>query len=292
MGMVGRELLRWRGSHHLECQYQFTRQLDFTRSAQVGGLPSAGLSTTMNDLPQDNIDKLHAREEQLRFESMAIISAVENLRDHWGLVHDAMNAIYAFSHDHHHGSDDELTLQFLGIRLFNAAAASIKLALSGYYQKAFVHLRDILETYFLIDYLRSNPAQIAIWKNADNRTLKREFGPARIREALDKRDGYTSQQRKSFYDLVSQYASHATYRGFHLTTRDGLGQIGPFIDKDKLQAWLEEMAKRFGHAAICLLADFEGRDDKLEVTRAHYLDVMNAWGRKYYSPTFPSSPRT
>jgi hypothetical protein len=127
------------------------------------------------------------------------------------------------------GGDDELTMQFLGIRLFNAAAASVKLALSGYYQKAFVHLRDILETYFLVDYLRSNPAQIAAWKNADNRTLRRDFSPMRIREALDKRDGYATQGRKKFYELVSQYASHATYRGFQLTAQRKLGQIGPSL---------------------------------------------------------------
>jgi len=53
-----------------------------------------------------------------------------------------MNAIWAFTHDHLHGSENELTLQYLGIRLFNAAGASIKLALSGYYQKAFGTRRD------------------------------------------------------------------------------------------------------------------------------------------------------
>jgi hypothetical protein len=210
--------------------------------------------------PTDNIGRLHAHEEQLRVESLALIAKRDGLSDHWQLVQEAMNVIYAFSHDHEHGSDDELTMQFLGIRLFNAAAASVKLALSGYYQKAFVHLRDILETYFLVDCLRSNPEQIAVWKNADNRTLKRDFSPMRIREALDKRDGYATQGRKKFYDLVSQYASHATYRGFQLTAQRGFGQIGPFIDESKLQAWLEEMAKRFGHAAVCLLSDFEGQD--------------------------------
>jgi hypothetical protein len=43
-----------------------------------------------------------------------------------------------------------------------------------------------------------------------------------------------------------------------MTAQAGLGQIGPFIDEAKLQAWLEEMAKRFGRAAIYLLSDFEG----------------------------------
>jgi hypothetical protein len=249
-----------------------------------------GYVEDMPDAPKENVDKLHEHEEQLRVESLALIAKRADLTDHWKLVQEAMNVIYAFSNDHVHGSDDELTMQFLGIRLFNAAAVSIKLALSGYYQKAFVHVRDILETYFLVDYLRSTPAQISVWKNADNKTLKKSFSPLRIREELDKRDGYTQQERKKFYDLVSQLASHATYKGFQLTTQGGLGRIGPFVDEAKLQAWLEEMAKRFGHAAICLLSDFEGTDYTLDLTRKHYLDMMNAWGKKYYGPTFPKAP--
>jgi hypothetical protein len=244
----------------------------------------------MADEPKENYERLHKHEEQLRIESLAVIAKRENLSDHWKLVQEAMNVIYAFAHDHEHGSDDELTLQFLGIRLFNDAAASIKLALSGYYQKAFVHVRDILETYFLVDYLRSNPTQISVWKNADKKQLKQDFSPLRIRDELDKRDGYKKKQRAAFYSLVSDHASHATYKGFHLTTQGGLGQIGPFLDEAKLQAWLEEMAKRFGHAAIVLRSDFEGTDVRLDRTRKHYLDVMNAWGKKYFGPTFPRGP--
>lgn len=240
--------------------------------------------------PKENLDKLHEHEEQLRAESLVLIAKRTDLTDHWNLVQEAMNVIYAFTNDHVHGSDDELTLQMFGIRLFNVAAVSIKLAVSGYYQKAFVHVRDILETYYLVDYLRSNPGQISVWKNADKKQLKREFSPWRIREELDKRDGYTGGMRKAIYDLISEHASHATYRGFHLTTQGGLGRIGPFIDEAKLQAWLEEMAKRFGHAAIVLLSDFEGTDVRLELTRMHYLEIMNAWGVKYFGPSFPRAP--
>ena len=63
-------------------------------------------------------------------------------------------------------------------------------------------------------------------------------------EELDKRDGYTQQDRKKFYDLVSQHASHATYKGFQLTTQGGLGRIGPFVDEAKLQG----LARRDGEA--------------------------------------------
>src|SRR5665647_278972 len=97
-----------------------------------------------------------------------------------------------YTQEHVHASDDELTLQLLGIRLFNDAAASIKLALSGYYQKAFVPVRYIVETYFLVDYLRSNPDKIVVWKGSTKKQRLNDFGPGHIREALDKRDGYTA----------------------------------------------------------------------------------------------------
>ena len=51
-----------------------------------------------------------------------------------------------------------------------------------------------------------------------------DFCPGIIRTALDKRDGYTSGQRKKIYGLISEYASHASYPGM----------------------WLEELAKRLG----------------------------------------------
>src|SRR5579859_3777064 len=104
----------------------------------------------------DNLASLHNHEEELRAKSLAAIEADAALSDHWNLVAEAMNAIYAFTHDHVHGSEDELTLQYLGIRLFNAAGASVKLALSGYYQKVFQQVRDVIETHFLVDYLSTS----------------------------------------------------------------------------------------------------------------------------------------
>ena len=111
----------------------------------------------------DNLVGLHRFEEDLRAKSLAAIEADTALSDHWNFVAEAMNAIYAFTHDHVHGSEDELTLKYLGIRMFNAGGASIKLALSGYYQKAFHQVRDVLETSFLVDYLSTYPEKIDKW---------------------------------------------------------------------------------------------------------------------------------
>jgi hypothetical protein len=155
--------------------------------------------------------------------------------------------------------------------------------LSGYYQKAFDHLRDAIETHFLVDYLSTYPEKIDEWRRADKKKRIAQFGPGRIRTALDKRDGYTSGERKRIYDLISELASHASYPGISLTTTGdaNMAQVGPFLDEKKLTIWLQEMAMRFGHAAVVLASDPEGIDVKLLVTRKHYLTVVNEWFRKY-----------
>lgn len=231
----------------------------------------------------DNLTSLHKHEEELRARSLAAIEAEASLSDHWNLVAEAMNAIYAFTHDHAHESENELTLQYLGIRLFNAAGASVKLALSGYYQKAFDQVRDVIETYFLVDYLSTHPEKIDEWKRADKKKRISHFGPGVIRNALDKRDGYTSGQRKKIYDFISELASHASYSGISLTTTGpaNMAQVGPFFDEKKLATWLQEIAMRLSHAAVILASNPEGSDLKLLMTRKHYLDVVNKWWSKY-----------
>jgi hypothetical protein len=230
-----------------------------------------------------NLHSLHQHEEELRAKSLEAINAQDDLREHFALISEAMNVIYAFSHDHEHASDDELTLQFLGIRLFNAAGVALKLALSGYYQKAFDAVRDILETGFLVDFLTTYPEKVAEWKAAEKRARIAHFGPGIIRNALDRRDGFTSGARKKIYDLLSEHASHASYPGFSLVTNDqNLGQVGPFFDQKKLAVCVRELTMRLSHAAVTLVSDHEGEDRKLLVTLAHYLAAFNTWSAKYF----------
>jgi hypothetical protein len=231
----------------------------------------------------DNLTSLHKKEEELRARSLATIEADAALSDHWNLVAEAMNAIWAFAHDHVHGSEDELALQLLGIRLFNAAGSSIKLAMAGYYQGAFVHVRDVIETYFLVDYLSTYPAEIDEWRRADRKKRMAQFGAGRIRNALDKRSGYTSGERKRIYDTISEYATHASYPGMALITTapENMARVGPFFDEPKLRSWLGEIAMRLSDAALVLLSNPNGTDMKLLATQAHYLGVINTWWSKY-----------
>ena len=165
----------------------------------------------------------HEHEEKLRAESMVLIQADTELSRRLAIVEKAMTVIFGSQIDHTSRSENETTVQLLGIRLFNAAASGVKLALSGYYQTAFQQARDIMETGFLLDYFRTFPEQIAVWKASDRAMRRKLFEPVKIREALDKRDGDTQMRRALEYRKLSELASHATWRGFAMTTREGMG---------------------------------------------------------------------
>ncbi|WP_028168709.1 hypothetical protein [Bradyrhizobium elkanii] len=152
-------------------------------------------------------------------------------------------------------------------------------------------MRDVIETYFLVDYLSTNPEKIEEWKRADKKKRMSNFGPAFIRNALDKRSGHTGGERKRIYDLISELASHASSPGIALTTTGpaNLAQVGPFFDDKKLTAWLHEMAMRLSHAAVVLVSNAEGRDLALLATRANYLRVIQGWWSKYRGMQFTSS---
>jgi hypothetical protein len=197
------------------------------------------------------------------------------------MIHGSMAIIYALAHDHANASDDELTIQYLGLRVFNSAASSLKLSLSGYYQSAFALVRDIFETVALLDYLHTNPNRIAVWKTSDRKQRIAEFGPGAIRNALNSRDQFSGNKRKEAYDRLSEYASHATAPGFQLLAPEGLGRIGPFMSEKYLKAWLEEAVKFFAHGATIFMGHFPRVEPPLLLEKAGFLDHANRWRDKY-----------
>jgi hypothetical protein len=210
-----------------------------------------------------DIEETHGHEEKLRQESMALIAAEPEASRRLEMIQKAMALIFGYTIEHTSRSEDETTMQLLGIRLFNAGASGVKLALSGYYQTAFHQARDIMETGFLLDYFRTSPDQRAVWKRSDRKTRRELFDPVRIRIALDERDGDSTKRRAEEYNKLSELASHATFRGFRLTTRGGFGELGPFVETTNLMAWLEEMALRLGPSAVMYANQFRDPDPKL-----------------------------
>ena len=228
-----------------------------------------------------NLLSLHKHEEEIRANSLALIDKDTDLREHLSMIHCAMAIIYALAHDHANTSDDELTVQYLGLRLFNSSASSIKLGLSGYYQSAFAIVRDVFETAALLDYMLSYPGQIAVWKESDNRQRMVKFRPSAIRSALNKRDQFPGNKRKEIYERFSEYAAHATAPGFQLLASEGLGKIGPFLSERYLKAWLEEAVKFLVHGATIFVVHFDKVEPALLPEKVGFLDQATRWRDRY-----------
>jgi hypothetical protein len=231
----------------------------------------------------ENLSSLHKHEEEIRTNSLKLINDKPDLRDHLSMIHGAMAIIYALAHDHTNATDDELTVQYLGLRLFNLAASSLKLGLCGYYQSAFALVRDVLETATLLDYMRSYPEQIAVWKVSDKSQRITKFGPGAIRKALNERDQFPGNKRKEMYDRLSEYAAHATAPGFQLLAPEGLGQIGPFLSEKYLKAWIEETVKFTVQGAVIFMAHFREVEHQLLLEKVAFLDQATLWRKRYYN---------
>ncbi|WP_137044593.1 hypothetical protein [Pseudolabrys sp. FHR47] len=209
---------------------------------------------------------------------MALIIGNEELARRLEMTERVLGVLFAYSLDYVAKDDEEHTIQMLGLRLFNAGATSVKLGLSGYYQTALQQARDIMETGFLIDYFRTSPDQIAVWRTADRKTRRKLFDPFQIRVALDERDGDKEMRRATEYAKLSELVSHATARGFQFTARGRYGELGPFIDDFMLKAWLHEVVLRLGPATMLYATHFpEAPKEIIDAYRRVGADLINGY---------------
>jgi hypothetical protein len=191
----------------------------------------------------ENLVRLHRGEEQLRQKALDVLSNDHRLQQHPTIIECVMDLIDMLRQ---YETDEEnmKVVQILGMRVFNAFAVSVKLTLSGYSQNAALVLRDILETYFLIDLFSTAPEKIEQWRNTDRKTRLKEFKPIKVRELLDERDGFTELKRAAHYELFSELAGHASMQSVAMLRPQGMeAQIGPFIDPTALEAVLSEAGR-------------------------------------------------
>ena len=142
---------------------------------------------TRDIIPQ-NLASLHSAEEHLRQKARSMIADDPRLQLHLAVTEAAMDLADMLRQ--FNTSDENLKVAIiLGMRTFNAFAASIKLALSGYHQNSALILRDVMETVFLLDLFAGDPSLIERWRFADKKARMKDLSPVKVREALDDRDG-------------------------------------------------------------------------------------------------------
>lgn len=191
-----------------------------------------------------NLLLLRSHEEQIFQQSVGVIFNNPKLSLHIQVVECAMDVLDRLRQ--YETEDQDLkVIQVLGIRVFNAFASSIKLALSGYNQTGGMILRDILETVFLVDHFRTDRQAIIRWRHADKEQRKKEFSPVKIRISLDERDGAKGQKREELYNLFSEMTAHASMQSIAMLRPKDSDDIiiGPFLDPTSLAASVAEMGR-------------------------------------------------
>jgi hypothetical protein len=161
---------------------------------------------------------------------------------------------YSLVHDFSYKeTEDELTIKYLGSRIFNFGIISYKALISGYYQVSFSLMREFVETQFLLDYFRTNKHEIGKWRTANNSERQKYFKPSILYKNLDSRDHFFSGERKKQYQLFCEYAAHPTYSGFHLLANsNNLIETGCLYDEKKLLNGMYDLAKRYCAVTLAL----------------------------------------
>lgn len=226
---------------------------------------------------------LHVGEESIRVQSVAEIEKSSDMLLHVATAEAALDIIDHFALRYATDVQDELVVQLLGIRLFNAGGLGMSALLSGYYQNAAMQMRDILETWFLIDYFSIRRENITRWRTVDARTREREFAPVEIRKALDIRDGFEGKKRAEHYKLLSAFGAHPTPESFRLYRHEpnGLSTIGPFFSSASLAALLNELAKLMIASAGTFGHMFEIRRRSDQLAQIDLLDAQGKWTSRF-----------
>jgi hypothetical protein len=240
------------------------------------------MADTPDAIPYNLISR-HEREEVLRGEAIGLVVADERLQLYLAITEAAMDL--ADVPRQLDGTDEDFkVIQLLGMRTFNAFAASLKLALSGYSQNSALILRDILETIFLVDYFATDRSLITRWGTADEKARMKDFGPVKVRNALDARDGFTSKKRYETNKLFSELAGHPTMKSALMLRpqRNGDAAIGPFMAVGTLTAVSSEMGKLAVQVGEQLNRFFPADCPQSHPSRLAFFKLKQRWIATFY----------
>lgn len=256
----------------------------FARKNKIKLKPMGG--EKLRETATESLESLHTHEEGFRMQSLDHIKQNARLYEHYAMSAISMNIIHALAITHQEISEDELTIQKLGLRLFNNGATAIKLGLTGYYQRALDIIRDSIELVFLLDYFLTWPEQISVWSKASSKERKLNFSPVKIREALDSRDGFTEKKRHETYSIFSEYATHASFDGFKLlvSKETNLHNIGPFSDVTLLDTTMCELARHQCYAAAVFILHFPNTTKEISDGKDGFFLYAHDWRVKYNAP--------
>lgn len=119
-----------------------------------------------------------------------------------------------------------------------------------------------------------------------DRDRKIAFKPITIRDALDKRDGFTTMKRKESYELLCKLAGHATPEGAVMLAPDpsiGTVHCGPFLEITALEAVLSETAKTAVQVAEAFRHAIKADGIDAHAARIGFMHEEAAWLKRFFN---------
>lgn len=232
----------------------------------------------------EKIERLIKSEEENITNSLQLLKADQELDVQLSLYELAMDLVYSYVKDYKNKNADELTLQYIGIRLFNSFSVAFQLTLKGYYQISYSVQRDIVEVAFLLDYFNYFPSKISDWKSSTNTERQRNYGPKVIRDILDSRDKLTNKAREKRYKAHCEYATHVSFSGNRLIAPNNRGEIGSFFNEKFLKMCFRDLIENVLYSASLFILNFKDVKDKNILMLTHeFLKKLSNWFEKRFN---------
>lgn len=233
----------------------------------------------MRTIPK-KLTLLHDGEEVLRTKSIEIIEASSDMSAHINMVETCMDMLHYVYMNTSEMSKDQRIVALIGASVFNSMASAFKLMLGGYYQSSGLQIRYIMESGWLLDYLKTDPKLIQQWKSIPEDKRQKDFGPGLIRDKLDKRDGFKEKKREAYYKRLCVLCGHPTFAGCSTMLRPKShldAHMGPFLVQNLLEQCIQELVRVSITAGQAFMQFFPPN-----TLPDHYLEKQNQWHKHVY----------
>jgi len=240
----------------------------------------------------ENLSLLHGGEEDLRAKSVALIEASEDMSLHVSMIETCMDMMQYVRTNTPEMSEDQVIVALIGASVFNSMASAVKLLLGGYYQSSGLQIRYIMESGWLLDYLRTDPKLVQEWKSVSEDKREKVFAPWRVRDALDKRDGFTEKKRAAHYKRLCVLCGHPTFAGFAMLRPEPKADahMGPFLVPDLLEECIQELVQVSITAWQSVMCFFPPKTLRDYQARIHYIEKENDWFKHVYGKQHDMTP--
>jgi hypothetical protein len=170
-----------------------------------------------------------------------------------------MTALYQAATCHRECYGGQHLLEALCGRAYNLSAAAIHLAKIGYYDEALNLVRGIGEIANLVALGAVDQTAIKEWLEADEKTRRNKFSPARVRDRLSKTSVVPMIATQDWYSKLCEKYTHITPKtkpNFHNEERP---MCGGFFQEKGLDEALGRLAAILGFLAmfVCKFFKFE-----------------------------------